>query len=406
MKNKLMKRITCVAMSLMLLSTLLLAGCGSGNGQNDTGTDSGQGTKEETADVVEPSDTGTDTSEETATSEGSGNEFVDTYLSGKGLKEDGTPYKIGLIHANLESEYVIYLSQYAKFLFEQAGCEVTLCQSEMNSEKEDGYIEDFIEKKVDCVIIDAIDSNGSSASVKKLTSAGIPVVCTIRTVEGVDYELFVSTSDNVKTGEKCMQYLAEQTAGKDVDIVSVQGYMGASDAYNREEGFQNVLTANTNISYTPNDCEWASVNAEAAITDALTANPNLWGVASHSAAMTAGVYSALQQAGKAAKVGEEGHIFWASIDGAAADLDMVRNGYLDATVDQSPLTNATTCVRGVLDYILKGEALGGKQVDVETTLITSDNVNDAGWWGDYDIEDAGKGILWDGTEEAWNSAEF
>ena len=337
---------------------------------------------------------------------GGGDDFASKYLAGKGTKEDGTPYKIGLLHANLESEYVIYLSEYAKVLFEQAGCEVMQAQSGQSQEAESGYIDDFIEAGVDCVVMDAVDSGGSSASVKKLTDAGIPVVCTIRTVDGIDYELFVSTSDNVRTGEKCMEYMAELANGENVDVTSVQGYMGASDAYQREEGYQNVLNENSNISYTSTDCNWSATEAEAAISDALTVNPNLWGIAAHSAALTPGVYSALTQAGVAKKVGEEGHIVWCSIDGAAADLEMIREGYMDATVDQSPLTNAVTCVKGVLDYILQGKSLGGMQIDVETTVVTAENVNDPGWWGDYDIDDTANGIFWDGTEDAWNGAVF
>lgn len=387
------KRLVAIMMT-MVMALGLLTGCGTAS--SDSGDDSSS--------TGDSGNASSSSKEVEATSEYA--EFVSKNLEGKGLKEDGSAFKIGQIHANLESEYVIYLSQYAKFLFEQAGCDVTLVNAEMNAEKEDSTIEDFIESGVDLVVIDAIDSNGSTAAVKKLNDAGIPVIFTIRTVENAQYAMFVSTSDNVNTGEKCMQYLADAAKGEAVDIASVEGYMGASDAYQREEGYENVLAKNSNITYSPTDCEWSSTNAEAAITDALTVNPDLWGVASHSAAMTSGVFSALRQASKDIKTGEEGHIYWTSIDGAAVDLDMIRQGYMDASVDQSPLTNAVTIVKGALDYILQSNEVPVKDIDVETTLITPDNVNDSGWWGDYDIDQTESGIFWDGTESAWDGAAF
>ena len=43
-------------------------------------------------------------------------------------------------------------------------------------------------------------------------------------------------------------------------------------------------------------------------------------------------------------------------------------------------------------------------IDVETQIIDGSNVDEEGWWGDYDIDDAKNGIEWSLTEEVWNSA--
>ncbi len=387
---------TLVMILTVVLAMAMLVGCGAPV-ESPSSEQSVEPSSESTEQTASPEET-----TQTPAEEG---DFSAT-LAGKGVKEDGSAYKVGLLHANLESEYVIYLSEYAEFLFKESGAEVLSAQSNMSQDEENGHIDDFIAAGVDVVIMDAVDSNGSTPSVQKLIDEGIPVICTIRTIEGVDYELFVSTSDNVATGQKAMEYAATLAAGADVSMQSVQGYMGASDAYLREEGFENVLADNANITYNATDCNWSATEAEAAVTDAITANSELWGVASHSAAMTPGVYSALRQAGADKKVGEDGHVVWVSIDGAAADLEKIREGYMDATVDQSPLTNAVTCVKGVLDYVFAGEDLAGKQIDVPTTLVTAENVDEAGWWGDYDINETANGVYWAGTEAAWNNAAF
>jgi len=329
-------------------------------------------------------------------------EFVAKYLEGKGLKDDGTPYKVGLCFADLITEYVINLSEYLKLMLTQAGCEIVTAQSEMDVRVEDAAIDDFISNKCDVVVIHAVDSAGSSAAIKRLNDANIPVICIIRTVENVEYEMYVSTSDNVQTGRKAMQYLADAADGKEVEIATVQGYMGASDAYLREEGYVGVIGENANMKYvSENPCEWDQQSAEAAISDALVAHPNLWGIASHSDGMAPGVYSALRQANKTAKVGEEGHIFWASIDGAPYALNLIRESVMDCTIEQSPLTASTITAKAILDYILKGIPMGGIAADVPTSIITSENVDEPGLWGNYSIESKS---LWSRTEEIWNSS--
>jgi ABC-type sugar transport system substrate-binding protein len=375
MKKAVKKSVVLLLAVLMTLS-LMMTGCSSTNKATTSSK------------AVSPSSSTSSTS------------FVST-LKGKGLKADGTPLKVGLVYGDLESDYVIYQSEYLKYMLEAAGCQVTVLNSNQNVQTESGFIDDLIQKKVDCVVTSVVDSNGSSATFKKLNAANIPIIAVIRNVNAT-MDFCITTSDNVVTGEKCMQYLADLAKGKKVTVASVQGNLGTSDAADREKGYANVLKANTNISYSPNPCNWTSQAAQAAITDVLTKNPNLWGIACHSDAMTPGVLSALTQAGKLHKVGESGHINWVSIDGGAPGLKAIRDGYMDAVIDQSPLTNAVTTAKVVLDYVAQGKSGDGKTINVQTTLVTIKNVNDAGWWGDYDIKDVTKGIDWPGTEKTWN----
>ena len=392
-----MKKILVIAMT-----TIMILGGVVGCGTEKEGSEESNGSSTNTENTKNEKN---DASENT-TSKEDADGFIEANIAGKGVKEDGSPYKVGMIFGDLDSEYIIYFAEYAQYLFEKAGCEVTMSNSNVNLETEAGYIDDCIEKNVDAVVMTSVDSNGSSAAVQKLIDKGIHVVCISRAGENVDYDLLVQTCDNVEAGEKCMTYVAEQAAGSDVDVISVTGSMGGTDAQNRDQGYQNILEKNSNIHYTLNDCDWSSTKAEAAVTDSLTANPDLFAVVSHSAAMTAGVYSGLVQADRAYKVGEEGHIIWTSIDGAAADLDMIRQGYMDSSCDQSPLTCAITAVKGCLDYTFQGKDLKGQTITVETNMITPENVNDEGWWGDYDVETLKDDVLWSLTEEKWEEASF
>ena len=115
-----MKKIVCVIMAILLVAMTFTA-CGAPAATSSVPATEAPATE---APATEAPKTEAPATEAPATDAPAAGDFAGKYLAGKGTKEDGSAYKIGLLHANLESEYVIYLSEYAKFLFEQAGCEV------------------------------------------------------------------------------------------------------------------------------------------------------------------------------------------------------------------------------------------------------------------------------------------
>ena len=372
----------------VILAVVMLAGILGGCGKKEQAPDNASET--ETSDVA-------------AESGEKGEGFVST-LDGKGVKEDGTPYKVGLMYTDLESEYIIWQEEYCKYILEAAGCEVNVVNTHGSTAEESDAIDDFIEAEYDCVVTTSVSSD-DIANFQKLTDAGIEYICVSHGIEGGDSALVAYTSDAVATGEACMQYLMEQLPEDgQVSIISCQGYMGSEDAANREVGFQNVVKENEDrISYKEYPCDWTSTKAEAAVVDELTVNPELWGIVYHSDAMNAGVKSGLAQSGKLIKSGEEGHIFWSGIDGGPAALQAIRDGYMDCVVQMNPLKNAIICSKAILEYLIPGEELPVEEVVIETDTITADNVDSCDWWGDYDIENVKSGVEWGSTQDYWEN---
>jgi ribose transport system substrate-binding protein len=329
--------------------------------------------------------------------------FVAKNIQGKGIR-NGKPLVVAMDYADLVSEYVINLSEYAKFILQTAGAKVTITNSNMDLKRQDSNLDDFIQMKADVVILHAVDSEGSSPAVKRLNAAGIPVICVIRSVNDARMDLYISTSDNIRTGEKAAQWLVKKAAGQNVSFATFQGYMGASDAYLRAQGIDNVAKTNPNFAKAADyPCDWLPDKGMKALSDALSAHPDLWGIITHCDCISPGIASALQQANRYVPAGNANHIFWAGIDGAPYGLKMIRAGVMDVGVEQSPLTVGLLAAKAVLNRVAKGLPLGGVSVDVPTTYVTKDNVDDPGLWGNYDIKKASAKYLWSRTEEIWNN---
>lgn len=56
--------------------------------------------------------------------------FESEILPNLAIKEDGTPLKVAITVAELDSEYVIAVQKYAQYLLETAGAEVTVSSAD------------------------------------------------------------------------------------------------------------------------------------------------------------------------------------------------------------------------------------------------------------------------------------
>lgn len=326
-----------------------------------------------------------------------GQDFTKDVLKDLAMKDDGTPIKAAITVAELDSEYIIAVQKYMQYILEEAGADVTVSSADGDAENQCNQIYDFIEKGVEVVLIQAADSNAVAPAIKACNDAGVKVIAVNRTIYGdckVDYSVLI---DDKAMGEMCAKYIADNASGKGTKVTTMQGTLGTATADDRAEGFNAGVQANGLDNIRDNPCDWSSETAMAAMNDVLTTDSDVGAVFLHSDCMLAGVVSALTQSDKLKNVGEDGHVMIVSIDGAASALDYIRQDVLDMTVDNSPLAMATIAAKAVLTKVVKGEDLGGNVITVDATAITKDNVDDAAFWGNFNVDDG----YWSETASVW-----
>lgn len=326
-----------------------------------------------------------------------GKDFSEDVLKDMAVKDDGTPVKAAITVAELDSEYIIAVQKYIQYILEEAGADVTVSSADGDAENQCNQIYDFIEKGVEVVLIQAADSNAVAPAIKACNDAGVKVIAVNRTIYGdckADYSVLI---DDNAMGEMCAKYIADNSQGKETKVTTMQGTLGTATADDRATGFNDGVKANGLDNIRDNPCEWSSETAMAAMNDVLTTDGDVGAVFLHSDCMLAGVVSALTQSDKMKKVDEDGHVMIVSIDGSASALDYIRQDVVDMTVDNSPLAMATIAAKAVLTKVVNDEDLGGNVITVEATAITKDNVDDAAFWGNFNIEDG----YWSETASVW-----
>lgn len=310
---------------------------------------------------------------------------------------------IGVCMGDLSSSYIVAAQAYYKVLMEKAGAEVKVVNCDSDTSLQSDQIADFVNMGVDILCVHANDPAGVAPAVEAATEAGIPVIGFNKSVDGGNLNFAVYSSDNVATGASAAQFIADKAKELGVEnpkVAVIQGTMTATDAYLRQDGIDAVAEAE-GLVLLNEPCEWQSDKSEAALNDVLTANPDLFGIITHSDCMAAGVVSALNQNGLGVDASDENHIWFATIDCDPTGIDCLNSGISDVSIEQSPLALATVLAKGSMEIVAKGETLNGEIIMMDTNVVTKDMTEDPARWATYDPETATE--LWAGTEDIWNA---
>lgn len=109
---------------------------------------------------------------------------------------------VGII-APLANPFQTDMREAAEAVAKENGVEVIYLNTNLDTQKESGYVGDLINRKVDLVIFGAIDAKASLAGFKRLQTAKIPVVCFDTCLEEDKQEEYTEafvTSDNKQLG--------------------------------------------------------------------------------------------------------------------------------------------------------------------------------------------------------------
>lgn len=133
------------------------------------------------------------------------------------------------------------------------GAEVNVQVAGGDVEEQISQIEYFIKKKMDAIVIIAIDGDALADVVQKAKDAGIKIVCYDRLIQNVDPDLYISF-DNEMVGELMGQSLMD-ACPQGGNIFMINGSPSDHNVAQVDEGFMRVIKdSNLKVIYT-NFCD-------------------------------------------------------------------------------------------------------------------------------------------------------
>ncbi|MCX7867677.1 MAG: substrate-binding domain-containing protein [Limisphaera sp.] len=229
------------------------------------------------------------------------------------------------------------------------------------------HVEEFINARVDLLIISPKEAAPLTEPVARAMEAGIPVIVLDRAVLGDRYTCFIG-ADNVKIGRAAGEWIKRRLGGKG-RVVELKGLMTSIPGQDRHRGFREAI-AGTDIEVVfEADMKWLEPEARKEMESALARFPRIDLVYAHNDPGAHGAYLAARAAGR------EKEMLFVGIDALPHEgVAYVRQGILDATFEYP--TGGAEAIETAL-RILRGETVP-KQIVLGSRVYDRSNVDRGG----------------------------
>jgi len=258
-------------------------------------------------------------------------------------------------------------------LSEENGFKLILADSNNDAAKQVADVQGFIDQEVDYIIIAAVNEDGWDTVLKNAKNAGIPVILMDRTINASEdlYTCWIG-GGFYEEGVKATDWM-ETRFSKDqqVNIVHLQGQLGASAQVGRTKALEDAVAKNSNWKIIAQQTgDWSTDRAKEIMASWIKQyGDDIHCVYAENDNMADGAIQALEEAGK--KVGGKDGIAIISFDANRAYLQMTLEGKINCNVECNPLLGP-----GVAEIIRKIETgeTPKKKESVEETAFYWDTI--------------------------------
>ena len=260
---------------------------------------------------------------------------------------------LGFSQIGAESEWRTANTESIKSAAATMNIDLRFADAQQKQENQIKALRSFIAQKVDVIAFSPVVETGWDTVLQEAKAAKIPVILTDRSVTA-DPSLYAGFigSDFVEEGRKAGRWVAERfkDATEDVNIVELQGTVGAGPAIDRKKGFEEIIATNAHLKIIRSQSgDFTRSKGKEVMEAFLKAETRKIHVLySHNDDMAIGAIQAIEEAG--IKPGRE--LLVVSIDAVKGAFEAMIAGKLNATIECNPLlgpqlmTSATEVVAG------------------------------------------------------------
>jgi len=277
--------------------------------------------------------------------------------------------KVGFAQVGHESDWRNANTENYKSVFSaENGYELSFVDADNDNAAQLEAVRSFIEQGVDYIIIAPIETAGWNTVLKEAKDAGIPVIIVDRSVDAdpSEYTTRVGT-DMVKEGETAGNWLAEYLAGKDANILVIEGSVGSSAALGRSEGFNNIAKAHSEWKILDSQSgDFTQAGGQQVMESFIKSYPGKFNVlVCQNDNEAYGAMDAMNAAGITYGVG--GDVTLISYDATKAGLGYTLEGKINADVECNPIQ--ADFVKTVIEKLQKGETVDAFTLVVDQAFV-------------------------------------
>lgn len=280
----------------------------------------------------------------------------------------GDAFTIGFTVPTLNNPFFVDMQKGAEQAASERGLKLIMVGGDNDITKQVKQVEDFIQNKVDAIVVQTVDTTGIVPAITQANQSGIPVLTTAETPSGGEIVTNIGF-DSYESGKNGGEFIAKELNGKG-NVVELIGVLGQETSRLKSDGFKDALSKHPDIKLL--DSQPAQYDRSTAMTvmeNYLQKFPNIDAVYAANDEMALGAVQAIKAAGKLDQIKVMGN------DGTDDALEAVKKGEMIAT-------NATPAfIQGYIAIDMADRALKGEQlppvIKEKNFIITKDEVDEA-----------------------------
>ena len=313
------KRFLGVLLSVAMVAAVL-AGCGS-SGAKETAAPAG--------------------SETEAASEAASGETEAASGETEAAGNTGDVITVGFSQVGAESDWRTANSESMKSTFStENGYNLIFDDAQQKQENQIAAIRNFIQQEVDYIVLAPVTESGWDTVLQEAKDAEIPVIIVDRMVDVSDDSLYTAwVGSNFKLeGQKACEWLKQYVAAKnmsEVNIVDIQGTIGASAQIGRTEALNEAVEANGWNLLAQQTGEFTQAKGQEVMESMLKQYDNINVVYCENDNEAFGAIEAIKAAGKT--VGPDGDILVMSFDTTKQGITDTLSGDIIVNTECNPL---------------------------------------------------------------------
>jgi len=288
----------------------------------------------------------------------------DKYVIGYSQSNNAEPYR-----AQLNAQLTYYVKQHPNLQL------LPIADAAQDSSRQVSQVQQFIQQKVDILIVSPNEADPLTPPVNQACKAGIKVLILDRSVNTKCINSFIG-GDNVDIGKQAGD-LAKKLLPNGGNVAELQGILSNQPQIDRDKGFRDSIASSPQIKIVKQqEAKWLKEDATKVMQQWLQSGTKIDLVYGHNDPMALGAYLA------AAGAGKQGDTKFIGIDGLAipdGGIRAVQQGQLAGTFIYP--TGAKEAVDTVMKLI-DGSTVEAKQV-LPTTPVTPQNA--AQLYNQYDF---------------------
>ena len=268
---------------------------------------------------------------------------------------------VGFAQVGSESDWRLAQTASMKETFAEAnGYQLDFVDCNNNQQTQIDALNTFIQNQVDYIILDPIVETGYDEVLQQAKDAGIPVIVVDRNISASEdlYTCWVGSDFN-KEGVDAAQWLSDYLAaqGRDseeINILTIQGTIGASAQIGRTDGFNSLLSSNSNWSMLDEQSgDFTEDGGYAVMTAFLNQYKDIDVVVCQNDNEAYGAITAIQENGLTC--GPDGDIIIVSFDATNGGFQRMIAGEINVDVECNPLEGPL--VSEIIQKLEKGESV-------------------------------------------------